>query len=164
MWPNRTGERRTDVGGKKVYINALTAKCCDQTLTMGGWCCWPLWRADESAACGSSGNLLMRSFKQCDFSLLSHLLLLCPSIQMGAARDGRIGLYWPRLNAALMKAHADNSFFIMSLARLGISFSVAEREKSWFTALPLVRAKVRSSIVRLEYEFSFLFYITFPPD
>lgn len=33
-----------------------------------------------------------------------------------------------------MKAHTDNSFFIMSLARLGISFYIAETAKFFFDA------------------------------
>ncbi len=73
--------------------------------------------------------------KERSLSLISPPLLY-PSIQMGAARDERISLYWTWLNAVLMKAHADNSFFIMSLAGLGISFSVAGREKFWFPPPP----------------------------
>lgn len=80
----------------------------------------------------SSVNVLMHFFnrrkKKWSLSLISPPLLY-PSIQMGTAWDERISLYWTWLNAVLMKAHADNSFFIMSLAGLGISFSVAERER-----------------------------------
>lgn len=58
--------------------------------------------------------------------------LVSPLFYRAPAFSGeRITLYWPCLNAAPMKARADNSFFITSLAsaRLGISFSVAAAEK-----------------------------------
>lgn len=61
--------------------------------------------------------------------------LMCFSsglIQMGAAWGEKISSYWPRLNAVLMKARTDNSFFIMSIARLGISFYIAETAKFFF--------------------------------
>lgn len=64
-------------------------------------------------------------------------LLMCFSsglIQMGAAWGEKISSYWPRLNAVLMKARTDNSFFIMSIARLGISFYIAETAKFFFVS------------------------------
>ena len=87
----------------------------------------PVCVAPENLA--SSVNLLMHVFSWGKKWSLILILppLLYPSIQMGTARDERISLYWTWLNAELMKAYADNSFFIMSLARLGISFSFAEK-------------------------------------
>lgn len=98
-----------------------------------------------------SVNLLMPCFngkKVICLSVIS-LLLLYSYIQMATAWDERISLYWTWLNAVLMKAHADNSFFIMSLARLGISFSVAGKVKFWFSLLLLWTSAVSLSGIRL---------------
>lgn len=130
---SRSGQRRV----RSSLMNRL-----DRTLTITGWLsrrpqgptypcvCW--WKLRLAV------NVLMHdlktTFKKKERSDLSHSLilrpLLYPSIQMGTAWDERISLYWTWLNAVLMKAYADNSFFIMSLARLGISFSIADRETS----------------------------------
>lgn len=87
-----------------------------------------------SSRCKCADARFKNYFLKKERSDLSHSLilrpLLYPSIQMGTAWDERISLYWTWLNAVLMKAYADNSFFIMSLARLGISFSIADRETS----------------------------------
>lgn len=78
---------------------------------------------------------------------------------MGTAWDERISLYWTWLNAVLMKAHADNSFFIMSLARLGIFiFYCGEREGFWFfTAAALGGSLVFS--LAFDYVFGILFFL-----
>lgn len=119
----------------------------------------------------SSGNVLMHFFKgeeNSDLSLSDSLSLISPpllysSIQMGTAWDERISLYWTWLNAVLMKAHADNSFFIMSLARLGISFSIAERTCDFhFCCFGWVRCLLTG--VRLCVCENIIFYIAFLLD
>lgn len=131
MWHYKAGKRPQMWEVKKVYIYTYRVyQCFDQILTMRDRLCWPLRRRMRPDVwLISSVNVLMRFFNRVISLSLISPPLLCPSIQMGTAWDERISLYWPWLNAALMKAHADNSFFIMSLARLGISFSIAEREK-----------------------------------
>lgn len=119
----------------------------------------------------SSVNVLMQQGEKNENVISLSLIsppLLYPSIQMGTAWDERISLYWTWLNAVLMKAHADNSFFIMSLAGLGISFFPSQRERSsdflccrcWF-GVGATSSSDWVSIVCLEYYF---FYIAFLLD
>lgn len=61
-----------------------------------------------------------------------------------------------------MKAQADNSFFIMSLARLGISFSIAEREVLMFAAAAALGGCLLTG-VRLCI-WNIIFYIAFLLD
>lgn len=162
---SRSGQRRV----RSSLMNRL-----DRTLTITGWLsrrpqgptypcvCW--WKLRLAV------NVLMHdlktTFKKKERSDLSHSLilrpLLYPSIQMGTAWDERISLYWTWLNAVLMKAYADNSFFIMSLARLGISFTIADRETSsdfhhrCFGCVPRLWAGVRSCVWNISFYIAFL--------
>lgn len=154
---SRSGQRRV----RSSLMNRL-----DRTLTITGWLSRRLQGPTYPCVCWwklrLAVNVLMHdlktTFKKKERSDLFHSLilrpLLYPSIQMGTAWDERISLYWTWLNAVLMKAYADNSFFIMSLARLGISFSIADRDKFRFSP-PLLwvcaASLGRGSIVCLEY-------------
>lgn len=162
---SRSGQRRV----RSSLMNRL-----DRTLTITGWLsrrpqgptypCVSLMKTSSRCKCADAR--FKNYFKKKERSDLSHSLilrpLLYPSIQMGTAWDERISLYWTWLNAVLMKAYADNSFFIMSLARLGISFSIADRERSsdfhhrCFGCVPRLWAGIRSWVWNISFYIAFL--------
>lgn len=125
-----TGTRRHGDGGgiKGISSWRRRADCCEGTFT-------------------SSVNMLMHVFNW-KWSLI--LFFIMAQHSGWNVPDERISLYWTRLNVELMKAYADNSFFIISLARLGFSFSFFRRRSLDFLCFQL---GLVTGLWGLEYDF-----------